>query len=88
MWLYHWTGRSNKATDALSGHPHDDDSNIESDSDSDEVEVISYSPVCEVVDSYLDTTKLPDDLKKEILSISCAVQPIIEEEDAEEVKDM
>ena len=46
-------------------------------SNSDEVEVISYSFVSEVVDSYLNTTKIPDDLKKEPLSISCVVQPNI-----------
>ena len=55
-----------------------------SDSDSDEVEVILYSSVCEVVNLYLDATKIPDDLKNEALSISCALQPIIEGEDAEE----
>ena len=30
--------------------------------------------------------QIPDDLKKEVLSISCIVQPIIEEEDAEVIK--
>ena len=80
--IHYQTGRSDKATDALSRHPHDDDSKIGSSSDSDEVEVISNSSVCEVLNSYLNTTKLPDDLKKETLSTSCTVQPIIEEEDA------
>ena len=41
-----------------------------------------------MVDSYLDTTKIPNALKKEALSISCTVQPIIEEEDAEEIEGM
>ena len=41
-----------------------------------------------MVSSYLDTTKIPDDLKKEALSLSCAIQPIIEEENAEEIKGM
>ena len=50
------------------------------------VEVISYSSVCEVVNSYLETTKVSDDLKAEMLSISCAAQSIVEEEDAEEIK--
>ena len=59
---------------------------MESDSDCDEVEVISYSSVCDMVDSYLDTTKVPDDLKKEALSISCKTQPTIEEEAAGEIK--
>ena len=53
-----------------------------------EVEVISYSLVCEVVDEYLNTTKVPDDLKKEALSINCAVQSIVEEEDVEEIQGM
>ena len=56
--------------------------------DYDEVEVISYSLVCEVVDEYLNTTKVPDDLKKEALSISCMVQSIVEEEDVEEIQVM
>ena len=68
--IHDQTGRSNKATNALSRHPHNEESKIESDSDSDEVEFISYSSVCEVVDSYLDTTKIPDGLKKEVLSIN------------------
>ena len=41
-----------------------------------------------MVDSYFDTTKVSDDLKKEALSISFAIQPVIEEEDAEEIKGM
>ena len=39
-----------------------------------------------MVDEYLNTTKVPNDLKKEALSISCATQPIMEEEDAEEIQ--
>ena len=86
--IHYQTRRSYKATDNLSRHTHDDDSKIESDSDSDEVEVISCSSICEVVNSYLNTTKIPDDLKKEPLSINCAVQPITEEEDTEEIEGM
>ena len=86
--IHYQTGMSNKAVDALSRHPHNDDSIIENHSDSDEVEVISYPSVCEVVNLYLDTTKIPDDMKKEALSISCMVQPIVEEEDAEEIEGM
>ena len=52
------------------------------------VEIISYSSVCEVVDKYLNTTKVPGDLKKEALSISCAIQPIMKEDDAEEIQGM
>ena len=84
--IHYWTGRSNKATNALSRHPHtNEEKRSESGSNCDEVEVISYSSVCKVVDEYLNTTKVPDDLKKEALSISCAIQSIVEEEDAEEI---
>ena len=62
--------------------------NRDSGSDCSEVEVISYSLVCEVVNEYLNTTKVPDDLKKEALSISCTIQPIMEEENAEEIQAM
>ena len=36
----------------------------------------------------LNTTKVPDDLTKEVQSISCMIQPIMDEEDAEEMKGM
>ena len=66
--IHYQTGSSNKATDALSRHPHTEEENKkESGSDCDEVEVISYSLVCKVVDKYLNTTKVPDNLKKEAL---------------------
>ena len=48
----------------------------------------SSHTLCEVVDEYLNTTKVPDDLKKEALSISCAIQLIMEEEDAEKIQGM
>ena len=67
------TRRSNKATNVLSRLPPEDDSKIESGWDCNKVEVISYSSVCEVVDSYFDTTKISDDLMKEALSINCTV---------------
>ena len=68
--IHYWTGRSNRAANALSRHPHtEEEVNEERGSDCNEVEVISYSSVCEVVDEYLNTTKVPDDLKKEALSI-------------------
>ena len=41
-----------------------------------------------MVDKYLNSIKVPDDLKKEAQSISCAIQLIMEEEDAEEIKGM
>ena len=77
--IHYQTGRSDRADDAPSRHSHNEDSSTKSDSDSDEIEVISYSSVCEVVDLYLETTKITDALKKEVLSISCAVQSLIEE---------
>ena len=77
--IHYQTRRSNKAAYAISRCLHDDDSKFESGSDSDEVEVISHSSACEVVNSYLHTTKVPDDLRKEALSISCMIQLIIEE---------
>ena len=87
--IHYQTGRSSKATNASSTHPHnDEDSKIDRGSDCDEVEVVSYSSVCVVVNTYLNTTKVPDDLKKEALSISCTIQPIMEEEDAEEIQSM
>ena len=72
--IHYQTGRSNRATDALSRHVHtEEEMNRESGSDCNEVEVISYSSVCEVVDQYLNTTKVSGDLKKEALSISFAL---------------
>ena len=86
--IHYQTGRSNKAANALSRCQHnDEDLKIESGSDCNEVEVILYSSMFEVADKYLNTTKVPDDLKKEALSISCAIQPIMEE-DAEEIQSM
>ena len=85
--IHYRTGRSNRAANSLSRHPcTQEEINQERGSDCDEVEVISYSLVCEVVNGYLKTTKVPDDLKKEAQSISCTIQPIMEEEDAEEIK--
>ena len=52
--IHYRTGGSNRATDALSRHPHTvEEINQERGSDCDEVEVISYSLVCEVVDKIL-----------------------------------
>ena len=86
--IHYRTGRSNRAADALSRHPHSDEINQEKGSDCDEVEVFSYSSVCEVVDEILNNSKVSDDLKKEAQAISCMIQPIMEEEDAEEIKGM
>ena len=73
--IHYQTGRSNRATNALSRHPHtEEEMNKERGSDCNDIEVILYSSVFEVVDEYLNTTKVPDDLKKEALSISCTIQ--------------
>ena len=87
--IHYRTGRSNRATNALSRHPHtNEEISQERGSDCNEVEVISYSLVCEVVDKILSTTKVPDDLKAEAQAISCMIEPIMEEKDAEEIKGM
>ena len=80
------TGRSNRATDALSHHPFNPTCNksfTESEADSDECEVISYSLACEAVDLCLNSTKIPKDLKQQVQDISYA---IMEEEDMNENK--
>ena len=80
------TGRSNRATYALSHHPFNptcDKSFSESKADSDECEVISYSSVCEAVDLCLNSTKIPEDLKQGVQDVSCA---IMEEEDMNDNK--
>ena len=84
------TGHSNRAADALSHcpvNPSSNDSFSESKVNSDEVEVISYSSVCEAVDVCLNSTKIPkdEDLKQEAQNISCAIEPIIEEKDRDEI---
>ena len=84
----HQTGCSNRATDALSRHPFNpscDDSFTKSKADSEEFEVISYSSVCEALDLCLNSTKIPKDLKQEAQNISCTKEPIIEEEDKNEI---
>ena len=80
------TGCSNRATDALSHHPFNpscDDSFTMSEADSEEFEVISYSSVCEAVDLYLNSIKIPEDLKQEARIFSCAIK---EEEEENENK--
>ena len=47
--------------------------------------MISYSSVCEAVDLSLNSTKIPEELKQEAQNISCATEPIIGEEDKEEI---
>ena len=82
------TGHSNRATDALRYHPFNpssSDSFSKSKTHSDEFEVISYSLVCEAVDLCLNSTKIPEDLKQKAQNISCAIEPIIEEKDEDEI---
>ena len=50
--------RSNKAANALSRHPHtEEETKSERGSDCNEVEVISYSSICQVVDEYHQGTR-------------------------------
>ena len=92
------TGHSNRAADALTHHPFNPSCDSKSEStDSDEVEVISYSAtcdevetipyssVCEALDQCYNGSKIPEDLKQGLQDISCAVQPIVEEEDKQEI---
>ena len=81
------TGHSQRAVDALSHHPFNPSCDIkgESETDSGEVEVISYSSVCEAIDQCHSNTKVPEDLKQEAQNISCTIQSIIEEEDKDEI---
>ena len=51
----------------------------------DEVEVISYSPVCEAVDQCLNSLKIPKDLKREAQKVSCTVWSTVKEEDKREM---
>ena len=77
------TGCSNRAIDTLSHCPFNpscDDSFSDSDTDSNEFEVISYSSVSETVDLCLNSTKIPENLKQEAQNISCAIEPITEED--------
>ena len=88
--IHYQTGRSNKATDALSRHPHTErrDKKLRGAQTTMRWKSSCTHSVCEVVDEYLNTTKVLDDLKKEALSISCAVQSLVEEEDVEQIQGM
>ena len=82
------TGHSNRAADTLSHHPFNpscDNSFTDNEANSEEFEVISFASVCEAVDLYLNSTKIPEDLMQEAQNISCAIEPIIEEEDKNEI---
>ena len=82
--IKYWIGHSNRAADALSHHPLNpscDESFTESEANSEEFEVISNSSVSEAVDLYLNSTKIPEDLKQEAQNISSAIESITEEED-------
>ena len=77
------TGHSNKAGGALSHCPFNPSCNSKNETDSNEVEVISYSSVCEAVDQCINSSEIPEDLEQKAQD-SCAVQSIVEE-DKEEV---
>ena len=51
-------GKANKAPDTICQCPFNKDLSSESDVDSYEVKVISYLSVCEVVNLYLESTKI------------------------------
>ena len=57
------TGRTNRVADALSRRPTMDEEENESDTDSDEWETISYGALCQLFDDYLDSTKIPRNVK-------------------------
>ena len=82
--IHYRTGRTNRATNALSMHPYNSEEiNQERGSDCDEVEFFSYSSVCKVVDEILNTTKVPHNLKAEAQEISCVIEPIMKEDTVE-----
>ena len=70
--MKYWTGHSNKAADALSHCPLNLSCDTDSETDSDDVEVISYSSVCEVVDQCFNSVKIPEDLKQEVQDFLCS----------------
>ena len=51
----------------------------------DRVDVISYSLVFEVVDLHLNGTKVSSNIKTTVQNISCAVEPLDEEEGHQEI---
>ena len=67
------TGYSIRAADALSHCQFNPSCNFDSRSDSKEVEVMSYSLVCEAVDQCLNISQIPEDLKQEGQDISYVV---------------
>ena len=82
------TGCFKRAIDALSCHPFNSlchDSTSQSETNIDEVEIISYTSVCEAIALCLNSTKISGNLKQEAQNISCAMQPIIEEKDKDEI---
>ena len=62
---YH-AGKSNQAADALSQQPENPNSSSESSDEEEEWETISYEMVCQILDHYLDSTKLPYNVKYEV----------------------
>ena len=65
------SGRTNKATDALSQHP-EPNCKLESDSDIDSEDpvVLSYATICDIIKPVLGDPKIPFAMKKEAQGIS------------------
>ena len=85
--IHYQTGRSSRATNALSRHSYIEEENkrewLRLQQGRSHLLLISVQGGWQ-----LNTTKVPDDLKKETLSISCAIESIVEEEDTEEIQGM
>ena len=67
------TSKYSKATKALSLCAFNPDSSSTSNTDADKFEVISHSPLCVVVISYLKRAKMPHDLKLDELLTWCGL---------------
>ena len=68
------TRKSSKAPDALNQCPLNPDSSSDSNIASDEVDVVSYSSVCKMVNLYLDNTKVEAtwDQRYNLLVVKCS----------------
>ena len=62
---YH-AGKSNQVADALSWWPENPDFSSASSDEEEEWETISYEMVCQILDHYLDSTKLPYSVKYKV----------------------
>ena len=59
-------GKTNQVADVLSRQPVNPNSSSESSDGEEEWETISYEVVCQILDYYLDSSKLPYNLKHEV----------------------